>query len=94
MNLTLCQPLTPVPSPHPMGRGEIYCRDRLPGVAVSRPDPGLISGGPFRALRLPEKTPRVRGSHTYKEMRENQKTGRGEDHPPGGRVVLPSLPLD
>ena len=23
-------------------------------------------------------------------MRENQKTGRGEDHPPGGRVDLPA----
>lgn len=90
MNPTVRQPLTPVPSPHPMGRGEIYYWDWLPGVAVCRPYPGLYSGCPFRALGLPEMTGRVRGSDAFKDSDTKQGTGSGEGET-GLKPGFPSL---
>lgn len=90
MKVTLRQPLTPDPSPHPMGRGEIYFLEPLPGVTVSRPYPGLISGCPFRALETARKPRRVRGSHPFKYNDTKQRAGSGEGET-GRKPGFPSL---
>ena len=70
MSLARCRPLSPGPSPHRMGRGEILICTGYPGWRSPDLTPGYFLAALPGRSDSPAEGGRVRGSHAYKEMRE------------------------